>query len=517
MVIFLIVLEIKEVDYYYKYISKNINYYLPFYTKNRIGLPLNDFIKGKSYETQLYSFLDNTVKNKEYTESFTVSNFDTFIAQPLNLTLKGYNYQNLIFLVGSKQLENDLEETLFQEDYIFLVRWGDSKEDFIDDISDNVITLLEYTKEELLVKPYIELIHIEDRLTFKEEFNSYIEQNSLSFYQKYRLISKSGKEITVLDHSCQIIKDEKKRIIGYLRDITLEMEISTQLKELVTLDETNFNSDILIKIEWDQNLKITRWNSEANNILGWGEDIVGKSLKEINLFSDDDSIKMQGQFKRLFSQEVDSIFSSFVVQKKQGGFVNTKWNNTLIKRGGELRILSSVIDQSQEALLTNRLAEMETRTDLLLKTLSETKLSNDVFAKLIHNPLTANPEGLIKAEIIIRKLEEEITRLNDTVFHNNGNNLLTELANLKYDTKDIREELNTVKEGQSKVSSELSNLLNINILNLGKNLNFKNLTVLLVVSYIVFAQLLPGVYIQFIKPGIQQINKELKHIEGRKD
>lgn len=517
MVIFSLLLEKRGEEYYYRYISENITYYIPSYKTDRLNKAVSNYenVGGYSYSNNVTDFLNKVYELGEYTEVHKVTDIKN--TKEISIIVSGYRYENYVVLVGSHKSGTLLEDTLFKEDYIFLVRWVNSKEDYIDDISDNVITLLGYTKEELLAKPYIELIHLEDRNIFKEEFNNYIEQNSLSFYQKYRLVSKLGKEITVIDHSCQILKDTKKHIVGYLRDITLETEMSTQLKELVTLDETNFNSGILIKIEWDRDFKITRWNSEANNILGWGEDIVGKAIQEINLFSDEDSVKMQAQFKRLFAREVDNVISSFIVQKKQGGFVNTKWGNKLIQRGGEFRILSSVIDQSQEALLTTRLDEMETRTDLLLKTLSETKLSNDVFAKLIHNPLTANPEGLIKAEIIIRKLEEEITRLNDTVFHNNGNNLLTEVANLKYDTKDVREELIKVKESQTKVSSELNDLLNINILSVGKNLNFKNLTIILVVSYLVFAQLLPGLYIHVIKPGIQQINKELKQIESKKD
>ena len=517
MVIFSLLLEKCGEEYHYRYISENITYYIPSYKTDRLDKTVRDYdeVEGYSYSQNLSGFLNNVYEKGEFSQTYTVK--DEKNTRDLTIFISGYRYNNYIILVGTHKSDSFLEDTLFKENYIFLVRWVDSKDGFIDDISDNVTTLLGYAKEELLAKPYIELIHLEDRSNFKDGFNNFIKLGDNSFYQKYRLIDKKGVSVTVLDHSCLITRDNKKTVVGYLRDITKETQMSTELKELLHLDEANFNNVILMKIEWDKNYTITRWNTEAEDTLGWGEKIVGKNIREIDLFSDADSIKMQGQFKRLFAKEVDSVVSSHKLKKKDGSFIDTKWANKLITRNGEIKILSSIVDLSNEALLTNRLDEMESRTDLLLKTLSETKLSNDVFSKLIHNPLTANPEGLIKAEIIIRKLEEEITRLNDTIFHNNGKNLLTEVANLKYDTKDIREELTRVRESQTKVSSELNDLLNINILNLGKNLNFKNLTVLLVVSYIVFAQLLPGIYIQFIKPGVQQINKELKQIEGRKD
>lgn len=515
MVIFSLLLEKGGEEYYYRYISENITYYIPSYKTDRLNKPVSDYeIAGDySYSSSITGFLNKVYELGEFTEVHQVNDIKN--TKEVSIIVSGYKYNNYIILVGSHQSGTLLEDTLFKEDYIFLVRWVDSKEDYIDDISDNVLTLLEYTREELLAKPYIELIYKDDRYTFKQELNKYIEKNSPSFYQKYRLVSKSGKTITVLDHSCQIFKDNKKRIVGYLRDITLETEMSTKLKELVTLDETNFNSDILIKIEWDKDFKITRWNSEANNSLGWNESIVGKSLQDTNLFSEEDTIKMQNQFKRLFSREVDNVVSSYRVQKRQGGFIDTKWGNKLIHRNGELRILSSVIDRSQETLLTNRLDEMESRTDLLLKTLSETKLSNDVFANLVHNPLTSNPEGLIKAEIIIRKLEEEITRINNIIFYNNDNNLLNDVAFLKNEDNYIRERITKLEEDSKKLSELIEKLSSINILTTIKNINSKNILTFIVIGYIIFGQVLPSIYPTIIKPWYIKLNKELKHIGGK--
>lgn len=515
MVVFSLLLEKCGEEYYYRYISENITYYIPSYKTNRLNRAVRDFekVEGYTYSENLNNFLNRVYEKGELTETYTVNDIKN--TKELAVTITGYKYNNYIILVGSHKSDTFLEDTLFKEDYIFLVRWVNSKDEIIDDVSDNVTSLLGYTKEELLAKPYIELIHLEDRSNFKEEFENLIKLNSKSFYQKYRLISKSGKAITVLDHSCQIVKDDKKAIVGYLRDITVEIQLSNQLKELVSLDEMNFNSAILIKIEWDKNYNITRWNTEAIDILGWENNIVGKNIKDVGLFNDSDCTKMQGQFKRLFANEVESITSTFRIQKQDGSLIDTKWVNKLITRNGEIRVLSSIIDQSQETLLTTRLDEMESRTDLLLKTLSETKLSNDVFAKLIHNPLTANPEGLIKAEIIIRKLEEEITRLNNTIFYNNDNNLLNDVAFLKNEDHVMREKLAKVEEDNEKLSNQLKDLLNINILTVFKKLDIKNFTVIVIICYLIFGQFLPSIYPKIIRPAINSINKELKQVGGK--
>ena len=515
MVVFSILIERCGEDYYYRYISDNITYYIPSYKTDRLNQAVSNFetAKGYSYSDSTRSFLDKVFDEGESNIITTINDIQN--KRDIEIIFTGYRYQNYIVVVGTEKTDTLLEETLFKEDYIFLIRWVSSKDEFIDNISDNVISLLGYTRHELLSKPYIEFIHVEDRVKFKEEFKNFLEQNTKSFYQKYRLVTKSGKNITVLDHTCQIIKDEKKAIVGYLRDITVEIQISSQLKELINLDEEDFNNSVLIRIEWDNDYKIIRWNTEATNIFGWGSEIIGKNIRDINLFSDADSINIQGQFKRLFAHEVTNIVSNFTIQKKDGGLVNTKWSNRLITREGKSRICSSIIDQSQEALLTNKLDEMEGRTDLLLKTLENTKMSNDVFSKLIHNPLTSNPEGLIKAEIIIRKLEEEISRLNNTIFYNNDNNLLNDVAFLKNEDHVMREKLIRIEESNKKLKDQLDDLLNVNVLSFFKELDLKGVLAFMAVCYVIFGQLLPSIYPKLIRPVINDINKEMRQIEGK--
>ena len=514
MTIFSLLLEKREDEYYYRHISDNIIYYIPSYNANRLDEPLSNFKSSVDYNN-LVTFLDTVYTKGEYSEDYLIK--DSKNTKDISVTIMGYRYDTFLILVGSQKPDKLLEETLFKEDYIFLIRWIRNKDEHIDDVSENVVNLLGYTKEEILSKHYVEFVHPEDVSTFKKELAENISLDTPSFYQKYRLITKSGKSIFILDHTCLVVvKENTKAMIGYLRDITLENEKATQLKELISLDEEDFNSSLLIKIEWDEDFKIVRWNTEAENVFGWGSDIIGQHVRDISLFSNTDSLNIQGQFKRLFNNEIVNVISNFKVQKKDGSFVDTKWSNKLISKGGKFKIDSSIVDQSQEMLLTNKLDEMEGRTDLLLKTLENTQLSNDVFSKLIHNPLTSNPEGLIKAEIIIRKLEEEISRLNNTVFYNNDNNLINDVAFLKNEDNYIREKLAKVEEKNSKLSKELEELLNISIFTVFKNVNTKNILVFVVIGYILFGQLIPAIYPTVIKPIIIQINKELKQV-GVKD
>ena len=518
MVIFSLLLEKCGDDYYYRYISESINYYIPSYKIERLNQPISNFesSEGYSYPNNIKSFLESVYNNEEFSTVITITDIQN--KKNIDLLLNGYRYQNYIVIVGTQKIDTLLEETLFKEDYLFLVRWVDKKEDFVYDISDNVTNLLGYTKEEILSKPYIELIHPGDRTKFSQELLIHLQKNTTSFYQKYRLITKSKKVINILDHSCLILKEEGTSIVGYLRDITLEVEMSSKLKELTTLDEESFNSITFLKIEWDKEGKVTRWNKEATDILGWdNSSVIEKHISELNLLTNEDSTKFQGQITRLINQEVENIISTFKVIKKDGSLIDTKWSTRLISREGEPRILSTIIDQSQEALLTTRLDEMEERSDLLLKTLFNTNnVSNEVFGKLVTTPLTTNPEGLIKAEIIIRKLEEEITRINNALFYNNDNNLLNDVNFLKNEDIYIKERLLKLEEKTNKVSDQIDDFLNINLLNLFKTANFKNVFVGVVVFYVIFNQLIPGLYLGIIKPSVTQINKELKQV-GVKD
>lgn len=513
MVIFSLLLEKVDDDYYYRYISENVTYYIPSYKTDRLNKPISEFESFQDY-TNIHEFLDKVYTEGEHREDYIVN--EAKDTKEIKITIIGYRYENFIVLIGSHKSDILLEETLFKEDYIFLIRWVDNKEDLIDDVSDNVVNLLGYSKQEILAKPYLDFLHPDDIDLFRQELSEHIKENSPSFYQRYRLLAKSGKAITILDHSCQIFKGDSTTTIGYLRDITVETQMSTRLSELINLDEENFNSSLLIKIEWDTDYRIVRWNTEATDLIGWGKEIIGRNIRELNLFSDADSIKMQGQFKRLFAKEVDNVISSFRIQKKEGGFIDTKWSNRLITREGNLRVVSSVIDKSQEALLTTRIDEMEGRSDLLLKTLENTQMSNDVFTKLMHNPLTGNPEGLIKAEIIIRKLEEEITRLNNTIFYNNDNNLMSDVAFLKSQERSLKDKIAKVEESHQKLSEQIDDLLNVNILTLFKGLDFKKVVAVLVSCYLIFGQLVPALYSSTFKPMFQEYNREMKEIEGNK-
>lgn len=520
MIVFSVLFEKIEDEYYYRYISNSINYYLPSYKTDRLNKPIGTFVRAinQEYADRTYNFLNKAFEDGECIDDFVVT--DPRSEKEVSLTLFGYRYDNYIILVGSQKSDSLLESTLFKEDYLFLIQWTGSKEGKIDDISDNVCGLIGYTKSEILAQPYIYFIHSDDVSSFKSELLTYLNKETASFYQKYRLVSKEGKEITVLDHTCIIFREEKTVTISYLRDITKDELLTTRLAELTLLDEEYFNTSLLIKIEWDKNFNITRWNTQAETLLGWDKSIVGKNIKDTHLFISEEAVlEMQAQINRVFNHKVELVVSNYKLCKKDGTYLDTKWSNRLVLREGELKVISSIIDRSEEELLGAKLVEMEERSDLLLKTLysTNTNFNNDVFKKLVDTPLTSSSEGLIKAEIIIRKIEEELKRLNDTVFHNNGNNLLSEVANLKYEVKDVKEDLNRMKDVQSKLSTDLSDLLNINVLNLGKNINIRNLTIVIVISYLVFGQLFPSMYVNIIKPGTQILNKELKQVEGKKD
>jgi len=516
MVVFSILIEKCGENYYYRYISDNITYYIPSYKTDRLNQAVSNFetVKGYTYSDSTRSFLDKVFNEGENTITTTIN--DVQNKREIEIIFTGYRYQNYIVVVGTEKTDTLLAETLFKEDYIFLIRWLNNKEEKIDEISDNVVSLLGYTKKELLSRPYLDLIHPEDKEFFSKELAKNIKNKISSFYQKYRLLHSSGKAISILDHSCVIPKDGESKIVGYLRDITLEVEMTSKITELKNLDEDSFNSSVIIKIEWDKDCKVSRWNKQACETLGWSNEVaLGKHISELNLFNDEDSIKMQGQIYRLIAHEVESVISNFKLAKKDGSLIDTKWSNRLINRDGQARILSTVIDQSQEALLTTRIDEMEGRTDLLLKTLENTKMSNDVFSKLIHNPLTSNPEGLIKAEIIIRKLEEEISRLNNTIFYNNDNNLLNDVAFLKNEDNVMREKLTRIEESNKKLKDQLDDLLNVNVLSFFKELNLKGVLAFLAVCYVIFGQLLPSIYPRLIRPVINDINKEMRQIEGK--
>jgi len=109
--------------------------------------------------------------------------------------------------------------------------------------------VLEYSSEELIGKPWVQLIHPEDRESTMRKKEEMVKQGTDVFNFEHRYISKSGRSLSVI-HNVRFIRNTQGAyagIQGMARDITKRKEDEEELKKaLVKIEDEKVRSESII-------------------------------------------------------------------------------------------------------------------------------------------------------------------------------------------------------------------------------------------------------------------------------
>ena len=161
------------------------------------------------------------------------------------------------------------EKKIFTQGKVMIFNWQNKKNWPITYVSSNVKNILGYEVEEMRSEKFIysEIIHPEDVSRVENEVyeNTANIRNAFS-HKPYRLITKKGKTIWVLDYTI-LIKDEDNEIInyhGYLIDISDRIEAENELVSAKTTAEQSNQ----LKTEFLQNMS-HEIRTPMNGIIGF--------------------------------------------------------------------------------------------------------------------------------------------------------------------------------------------------------------------------------------------------------
>jgi PAS domain S-box-containing protein len=137
--------------------------------------------------------------------------------------------------LNNKDKEQNILLSLFDKGEANLFKWNNDAEWSIEYASENVGSLLGFTKEEFMSKSvvYASCIHQEDLPRVIGEVQNAVEKNADFFkHQPYRIITKDKKVKWVLDYTVtqKNEEDEITHFIGYITDITEQKLYEEQLK-----------------------------------------------------------------------------------------------------------------------------------------------------------------------------------------------------------------------------------------------------------------------------------------------
>jgi len=109
--------------------------------------------------------------------------------------------------------------------------------------------LLEYSPEEVIGKPWLQMIHPEDRDATVEKSREMVKQGIDTFHFENRYITKSGKSISVI-HNVRLLRNDKGTYVGtqvIARDITKRIVAEEELKEaMVKIEDEKVRSESII-------------------------------------------------------------------------------------------------------------------------------------------------------------------------------------------------------------------------------------------------------------------------------
>jgi PAS domain S-box-containing protein len=195
--------------------------------------------------------VDSCIDNLLFHEAFFASLFDF---SPHELYFRGFITVSLLVFglviarirKKNRQIEDRYKNLVEMASDIIYVSDKDGNQAFLNDAA---YQILGYSPEEIIGKPWLQLIHPDDRDMTKAKSREMAEQNTDVFNFENRYLTKSGKSISVI-HNVRLLRNDKGEYIGVqgiARDITKRKEAEEELKKaLAKIEEEKVRSESII-------------------------------------------------------------------------------------------------------------------------------------------------------------------------------------------------------------------------------------------------------------------------------
>ena len=177
--------------------------------------------------------------------------------------------------------------------------------------------IMGYSREELYSPDFdfLNLIAPEYKGEVKKSFKEHIAGKDVPSIE-YELITKNGERIDAI-HTTKLIQYEgKSAILGIVTDITKHKKTEKEIEQMKNYLQNIIDSASELIFVLDKDLKISTWNYSAEFITGYKRrEVIGKSIKSMNIFEDLDSIFLC--FKNLKHNKT-SISNELILKTKTG-------------------------------------------------------------------------------------------------------------------------------------------------------------------------------------------------------
>ncbi len=218
-------------------------------------------------------------------------------------------------------------------------------------------------------------VHPSDRRQFAERFEAALDPQSDGYLEsEYRILFADG---SVHWHATKGRVDfegrgpgrRAARMIGVYLDSTERKQWETALSDAMQRLDAHIDNSPLAVIEFDPEIRVTRWSDEARRLFGWtAEEVLGRTASEMEWTHEDDMERVQRTWRDMIEGKRSRYLSVHRNYRRDGSVVECEWyNSAIFDREGRLSsVLSQVLDVTDRKRTEERLRQAQKMESIAL-------------------------------------------------------------------------------------------------------------------------------------------------------
>jgi diguanylate cyclase (GGDEF)-like protein/PAS domain S-box-containing protein len=221
--------------------------------------------------------------------------------------------------------------------------------------------------------------------------------------------------------------DATGRFLGYYAttsDIHEQKSIEEELRRTNVALSAHFDNTPLAVIEWDRDMRVSRWSGQAEAVFGWSaQEALGRSLAAWRLVFEDDAGAVDRMVDRLFEGAGTHATILNRNYRKDGSVIWVEWHNSALRddAGRVISLLWLAQDVSSRIQAEERLQFMATHDGL-------TGLPNRVLLTERLKSAIARGQRFQRSVAVMFLDLDHFKDVNDSFGHRVGDELLKDLA-----------------------------------------------------------------------------------------
>lgn len=282
----------------------------------------------------------------------------------------------------------------------------------IEYVTPSVFRILGYSTEEILKMDMFDLIHPKDSAPSFKVLEKALQNPGVPVQgHTSRMLHKDGSWRWVESVVTNLLEDPSVQgIVDNFRDVTVQYEAELELENVHKQLRTHLENSPLGVVEYNKDLKITKWSKKCEEIFGWTEEeILENNTNAFDLIHKEDQVKVTKVANALTGAKISGNISTNRNYTKGGNVIDCRWYNSVItdEKGEVSTIMSLVQDITHQlAIEKEREKNIQEKTTLLAEIHHRVKNNLAIVSGLLQLQVLETQE-----QQIIEPLQDSVSRI----------------------------------------------------------------------------------------------------------